>query len=127
MRALPVGWAIPLDDPDRRRRLVIELTRATHPDPDVHGRGVRLMGVEGASSRLLLDIAIDEKTQARSACEASDRLGVMLASLAAASGTSTSYSRSWGTTGTYTYECRQCTVLPLVSLYQEQPRESLNG
>jgi ADP-ribosylglycohydrolase len=40
--------------------------------------------LEGASGRLLLDVAIDEETPARSACGASDRLGVMLASLAAA-------------------------------------------
>ncbi|MGH8966800.1 MAG: ADP-ribosylglycohydrolase family protein, partial [Actinomycetes bacterium] len=38
----------------------------------------------GASGRQLLDAAIDEEIQARSACGASDRLGVMLASLAAA-------------------------------------------
>ncbi|MGH3946248.1 MAG: ADP-ribosylglycohydrolase family protein, partial [Pseudonocardiaceae bacterium] len=34
MRALPAGWATPPDDSDRRRRLTIELTRATHPAPD---------------------------------------------------------------------------------------------
>ncbi|MGH3899342.1 MAG: ADP-ribosylglycohydrolase family protein [Pseudonocardiaceae bacterium] len=40
--------------------------------------------LEGASGRLLLTAAINEEAQARSACAASDRLGVMLASLAAA-------------------------------------------
>ncbi|MGQ0716116.1 MAG: ADP-ribosylglycohydrolase family protein [Pseudonocardiales bacterium] len=88
MRALPVGWATPLDDPDRRRRLAIELTRATHPAPDALAAACVIAAcasstLEGASGRLL-DVAIDEETQARSACGAGDRLGVMLASLAAA-------------------------------------------
>jgi ADP-ribosyl-[dinitrogen reductase] hydrolase len=34
MRALPVGWAVPLDQPERRRHLAVELSRATHPHPD---------------------------------------------------------------------------------------------
>ncbi len=89
MRALPVGWATPLDDPDRHRRLTIELTRATHPDPDALAAACVVAAcaswaLEGASGRLLLDVAIEEETRARSACGASDRLGVMLASLAAA-------------------------------------------
>ncbi|MGH3927562.1 MAG: ADP-ribosylglycohydrolase family protein, partial [Pseudonocardiaceae bacterium] len=89
MRALPVGWATPLDDPDRRRRLTIELTRATHPAPDALAAACVVAAcaswtLEDSSSRPLLDIAIEEETRARSACEASDRLGAMLASLAAA-------------------------------------------
>jgi ADP-ribosylglycohydrolase len=89
MRALPVGWATPLGDPDRRRHLTIELTRATHPAPDALTAACVVAAcaswaVEGASGQLLLDIAIEEETLARSACGASDRLGVMLASLAAA-------------------------------------------
>ncbi len=89
MRALPAGWATPLNDPDRRRRLTIELTRATHPAPDALAAACVVAAcaswaLEGASGRLLLDVAIEEETLAKSACEASDRLGVMLASLAAA-------------------------------------------
>lgn len=89
MRALPVGWATPLDDPDRRRRLAIELTRATHPAPDALAAACVVAAcaswaLEDASGQLLLDVAIDEEARARSACGASDRLGVMLASLAAA-------------------------------------------
>ncbi len=90
MRALPVGWATPLDDPDRRRRIAIELTRVTHPAPDALAAACVAAAcaswtLEGASGRMLLDVAIDEEAQARSLCGASNRLGVMLASLAAAS------------------------------------------
>lgn len=89
MRALPVGWATPLDDPDQRRRRTIELTRATHPAPDALAAACVVAAcaswaLEDVFGRLLLDVAIDEETQARSACGASDRLGVMLASLSAA-------------------------------------------
>lgn len=89
MRASPVGWATPLDDLDRRRRLTIELTRATHPDPDALAAACVVAAcaswtLEGASGQLLLDVAIEEEARARSACDASDRLSVMLASLAAA-------------------------------------------
>ncbi|HKR49890.1 MAG TPA: ADP-ribosylglycohydrolase family protein [Pseudonocardiaceae bacterium] len=89
MRALPVGWATPRTDPDRCRRRTIELTRATHPDPDALAAACVVAAcvswaLDGASGRLLLDVAIEEETRARSACGASDRLGVMLASLAAA-------------------------------------------
>ncbi|MGH3917785.1 MAG: ADP-ribosylglycohydrolase family protein [Pseudonocardiaceae bacterium] len=89
MRALPAGWATPPDDSDRRRRLTIELTRATHPAPDALAAACVIAAcaswtLEGASGRLLLDAAIDEEIQARSACGASDRLSAMLASLAAA-------------------------------------------
>jgi ADP-ribosylglycohydrolase len=89
MRALPVGWATSLDDSDRRRHLAIELTRATHPAPDALAAACVIAAcaswaLEGASGQLLFDVAIDEWTPAKSACGASDRLGVMLASLAAA-------------------------------------------
>ena len=33
MRMVPVGWIIPATDPDRRRALVRELARGTHPSP----------------------------------------------------------------------------------------------
>ncbi len=86
MRALPVGWATPLDDSDRRRRLAIELTRATHVDPEALSAACVIAAcaswaLEGASSQLLLDVATEEEVQARAVCGASDRLGVMLASL----------------------------------------------
>ena len=33
MRALPIGWATPVDDPELRRRRVLSLSRATHGAP----------------------------------------------------------------------------------------------
>ncbi|MGH3940849.1 MAG: ADP-ribosylglycohydrolase family protein [Pseudonocardiaceae bacterium] len=88
MRALPVGWATPPDDPDRCRRRAIELTRATHPAPDALVAACLVAAcaswaLEGASGELLLDIAINEENQVRPVCGASDRLGVLLASLRA--------------------------------------------
>ncbi|MBV9013667.1 MAG: ADP-ribosylglycohydrolase family protein [Pseudonocardiales bacterium] len=88
MRALPIGWATPLDDPDRRRRRTLELSRVTHPDPDALVAACVVAAcaswaLEGASGALLLTIAIDEEAQARSVCAAGDRLGVLLAALLA--------------------------------------------
>ncbi|MGH3821335.1 MAG: ADP-ribosylglycohydrolase family protein [Pseudonocardiaceae bacterium] len=90
MRALPVGWATPREDPERCRRLTIELTRATHPDADAQCAACVVAAcaswsLEGASGRQLLDAAITEEAQARVACQASERLGTMLASLATGS------------------------------------------
>lgn len=83
MRALPVGWATPLADPERRRRLAIELSRATHPDADAQCAAcvVAACGswaLEAVGSDLLLEIAIEEETQASQACGADRRLGEML-------------------------------------------------
>lgn len=88
MRALPVGWATPLEDVDRRRRLAVEMTRATHPDPGALCAACVVAAcaswaLEGTSGQLLLDAAIEEEAQARAVCGASERLGVMLASLRA--------------------------------------------
>ncbi|MGH3931184.1 MAG: ADP-ribosylglycohydrolase family protein, partial [Pseudonocardiaceae bacterium] len=88
MRALPVGWATSLDDPDRRRRRAIELTQATHTAPDALVAACVVAAcaswaLEGASGELLLNIAIEEENQAKPVCGASDRLSVLLASLLA--------------------------------------------
>lgn len=88
MRALPIGWATPPNDPDLRRRRAIELSRATHPDPDALVAACVVAAcaswaLEGASGALLLTVAIDEEAQARSVCAAGDRLGAMLAALLA--------------------------------------------
>ncbi len=87
MRALPVGWVTPVADPRRRRRLTVELTRATHPDPDAQCAAcvVAACGswaLEGAGPGALLGIAIEEETQASTACGAGRRLGGMLEQLA---------------------------------------------
>jgi ADP-ribosyl-[dinitrogen reductase] hydrolase len=88
MRALPIGWATPLDDPDQRRRRALELSRVTHPDPDALVAACVVAAcaswaLEGVSGELLLNVAIDEEAQARSVCAAGDRLGVLLAALLA--------------------------------------------
>jgi ADP-ribosylglycohydrolase len=90
MRALPAGWTTLLENADHRRRLTIELTRATHPDADALCAACVVAAcaswsLENASSRALLDVAITEEAQARAACHASERLGTMLASLATGS------------------------------------------
>ena len=33
MRALPIGWALPHDQAERRRQVTIAMSRATHADP----------------------------------------------------------------------------------------------
>jgi ADP-ribosylglycohydrolase len=33
MRALPIGWVLPHNQPDRRRQVTIEMSRATHAAP----------------------------------------------------------------------------------------------
>ncbi|WP_158566732.1 ADP-ribosylglycohydrolase family protein [Actinomadura craniellae] len=88
MRALPVGWATPLDAPDRRRQLALEMTRATHPDPDAAcAAGVvaacASWALEGASPRLLLEVAVEEERAAAREYGAGDRLAGLLAELAA--------------------------------------------
>jgi ADP-ribosyl-[dinitrogen reductase] hydrolase len=88
MRALPIGWATPFGDPDRCRRRAIDLSRATHPDPDALVAACVVAAcaswaLEGASGALLLTVAIDEEAQARSVCAAGAQLGVMLAALLA--------------------------------------------
>ncbi|MGH4021323.1 MAG: ADP-ribosylglycohydrolase family protein [Pseudonocardiaceae bacterium] len=87
MRALPVGWVTPVDDPQRRRNLAIEMARATHPDPDAQCAAcvVAACGswaLEGAGPGVLLEIAIEEATQASQACGATRRLGGMLEQVA---------------------------------------------
>lgn len=86
MRALPVGWATPVHDSDRRRRLAVEMTRATHPDREALSAACVIAAcaswaVDGIPSPLLLDAAIEEEAKARAVCGASERLGVMLAEL----------------------------------------------
>ncbi|MGH3622292.1 MAG: ATP-binding protein [Sciscionella sp.] len=88
MRALPVGWATPLDEVRRRRSLAFEMTRATHPDPDALCAAAVLAAcaswaIEGASAQLLLAVAVEEEAEAAGECGAGRRLAGMLAELAA--------------------------------------------
>lgn len=88
LRALPVGWVTPLGAAERRRRLAIEMTRATHPNPETQCAAcvVAACGswaLEGAGYRMLLEVAIEEEREAAAACGASGRLGQLLEELAA--------------------------------------------
>jgi ADP-ribosylglycohydrolase len=77
MRALPLGWATALEDAARRRQLVVELSRSTHPSPEAQVAACVMAAcaswaLEGAAGRLLVEIAIEE---ARAAAELSGTSG----------------------------------------------------
>ena len=83
MRAIPVGWAVPITDPERRRRWTIELSRATHPGPEAQCAACVVSAcaswsLEGASTSLLLDIAIEEAATAAVLCHADPGLETAL-------------------------------------------------
>lgn len=86
MRALPVGWVIPHSQPERRRQLVIETSRATHPDPSAQVAACVIAAcaswaLEGARSQLLLDVAVEEAAEAARTIETSPDLAEMLTRL----------------------------------------------
>lgn len=65
MRALPIGWALPVSNEDRRRDWTVALTRMTHTGRDaVTGACViaacASWALEGAPPTLLAEIAADE-------------------------------------------------------------------
>lgn len=87
MRALPVGWAVPVERPDLRREWTIRLSRATHPGAEACCAGCvasacASWAIEGASPTLLLDVAREEASAARQACGADEQIEGMLAELA---------------------------------------------
>jgi ADP-ribosylglycohydrolase/tetratricopeptide (TPR) repeat protein len=88
MRALPIGWALPLDRVQDRRAWTIELSRATHPAPDaccaaLVGSACAAWALEQAEPSLLLDVALEEVAAAQEAHGAGGRLEEMLSALAA--------------------------------------------
>jgi len=88
MRALPVGWQVPLDAEDRRRALSVEMSRATHPGAraQVAACVVAACGawsLEGAGPHLLLDVAIDEEAAAAALVGVDTSLAEQLAGIAA--------------------------------------------
>lgn len=88
MRALPLGWATAPADSARRRRLTMDLSRATHPagDAQVAACVVATCGswvLEGSGGRALLQAAIDEAGAAAEACGTPPRLAAQLRRLAA--------------------------------------------
>ncbi len=88
MRALPIGWATPLDAVEARRALTIDLSRVTHPGREAQAAACIAAAcgswaLEGASTQVLLRIAIEESQAAARACGADDRIIQMLRDLAA--------------------------------------------
>jgi ADP-ribosylglycohydrolase len=87
MRALPVGWATPLEAYEEQRQLAIELAHLTHPGAEATCAACVMAAcaswaVEGASAKLLLDVAIEEATEAARILDADTSLADILASVA---------------------------------------------
>jgi len=83
MRALPVGWALPHSQADRRREVAIEMSQATHADAAAVVAACVIAAcaswaLEGASPALLLKIAADEAREAACALGTDPRLAEML-------------------------------------------------
>jgi ADP-ribosyl-[dinitrogen reductase] hydrolase len=83
MRALPVGWVLPHAQPNRRRQLAIEISRATHAAPAALVAACVIAvcaswALEGADPALLLEVAVDEAREAAQAAETDARLAEML-------------------------------------------------
>jgi ADP-ribosyl-[dinitrogen reductase] hydrolase len=86
MRALPVGWFVPLDDPDRRRTLTVDMSRVTHPSPNAQCAAVVMSAcaawaLEGSSARQLLTVAREEASVAATMCGADRRIEALLAAV----------------------------------------------
>jgi ADP-ribosylglycohydrolase len=83
MRALPIGWVLPHNQPDRRRQLAIEMSRATHTAPAALVAACVIAAcaswaLEGANPKLLLTVAADEAREAAQAVATDARLAAML-------------------------------------------------
>jgi ADP-ribosylglycohydrolase len=88
MRALPIGWLIPHHEVERRRQLAIEISRATHADPSAQVAACVIAAcgswaLEGATPRLLIDIAVEEAGEAARTIHTVPRLAEMLALVSA--------------------------------------------
>ena len=88
MRALPAGWAAPPDEAERRRGLAIELSRATHPSAQAQCAACVIAAcgswtIEGASARLIVEVAAGEAAEAARICGAEPGLEPMLDAVAA--------------------------------------------
>ena len=88
MRALPIGWVLPHDQPERRRQVTIAMSRATHADPAALVAACVIAAcaswaLEGASPSMLLEAAIEEARQAAQAVTTEPRLAEMLTQLSA--------------------------------------------
>ena len=83
MRALPIGWAMPHDQAERRRQVTIAMSRATHPDPAALVAACVMAtcgswALEAASPSMLLEAAAEEAREAAQAVGTDARLAQML-------------------------------------------------
>lgn len=87
MRSLPIGWAIPFADPERRRSLTVEMSAVTHPSPKARSAAVVMSAcaawaLEGASPRRLLEVAREEASLAEAMCGAGPGIEALLEAVA---------------------------------------------
>jgi hypothetical protein len=88
MRALPVGWVLPHDEAERRGQVTIAMSRATHTEPAAVVAACVIAAcaswaLEGTSSSMLLEAAIEEAREAAQAVATETRLAEMLTQVAA--------------------------------------------
>jgi ADP-ribosylglycohydrolase len=83
MRALPIGWVLPHSQPNRRREVAIEMSRATHADAAAVVAACVIAAcaswaLEGATPAVLLRVAAEEAGEAARAVDTDTRLAEML-------------------------------------------------
>lgn len=88
MRALPIGWVLPLDQAERRRRVTIAMSRATHADPAALVAACVMAAcaswaLEGTSLSMLLAAAAEEARKAAQEVGTDARLAEMLTQVSA--------------------------------------------
>jgi len=87
MRALPVGWAVPVGQAMRRRQWTIELSRATHGGREAQAgacvaAACAAWALERASWATIIEVAIEEADAACTATGADPSIQAMLRALA---------------------------------------------
>jgi ADP-ribosylglycohydrolase/tetratricopeptide (TPR) repeat protein len=83
MRALPIGWVLPHNQPDRRREVAIEMSRATHADASAVVAACVIAtcaswALEGATPAVLVRVAAEEAREAACTVGTDTRLADML-------------------------------------------------
>ena len=83
MRALPIGWALPHDQAERRRHVTIAMSRATHTDPTALVAACVIAAcaswaLEGAPPAMLLEAATEEAREAAQEIATEAQLADML-------------------------------------------------
>jgi ADP-ribosylglycohydrolase len=88
MRALPIGWVLPHDQAERRRKVTIAMSRATYADPAALVAACVMAAcaswaLEGTSADMLLEAAAEEAREAAQAVTTDARLAEMLTQVSA--------------------------------------------